>query len=88
MIRSVASWFSSFFSDESGKGSYGRLCSFLTLLLVLRMAWAASPRAESGIPENLESLAIFFLMLTGPYLVGKGADLAVKVKNGKKSTES
>ena len=67
-------WLKSFFSEVSGKGSYGRLCGFLALILTLYIGLRATERARE-VPENLESLAIFFLMVSGPYLGGKAAEV-------------
>ena len=72
-------WLKSFFCEDGGKGSFARLVGFLSLILVLRIAWMAAVKAQ-GIPDNLEGLAIFQLLLSGPYLGGKASDVIKSVK--------
>ena len=74
-LNDLLKWAKSFFSEGAeGKGSYGRLCGFLGLLMTLRIADRAASKSE-GIPDGLEALAVFFLMISGPYLGGKVTDL-------------
>ena len=78
-MKNFLIWLKSFFCEEAGKGSFGRLVAFLSLLLVIRIAWMAAVKAQ-GIPDNLEGLAIFQLILSGPYLGGKASDVIKSVK--------
>ena len=73
-------WFKQFFSEADGKASFGRLASFISLVVVLRMAWG-TVKLGGGVPDNLEALGIFFLAMTSPYLGGKFAD-ALKTQKG------